>query len=150
MAQTTSDARAGNDVVKTVHETDDWALVVCDDGRVEALETADGRTKRWTTGDWAEAPSAVSYRYGKRIEGIIARYAHETRHERAPEEHGAALRSGIVEGLQCESVDADCKHCGEDATHVRVVTAPNNAETSLACDDHAQAGTYVTYYEMAE
>ena len=136
---------------ETVHSADEWRLVVRANGSVEAIETTSHGAKRWTTADDAQVPPRASYRYGKTIEGILARYAHETRFDRDPQtENGAALRDGIITALCDLSVSHPCDHAGCDgqAEYVCHVNAPTGPDTSLVCDDHATERTYVTFYAL--
>lgn len=136
---------------EAVHTTDEWAFVVRANGGVEArTHWPNGDPKTFTTAPTDEAPeSRATYRYGKAIEGVLARYAHETRFERGPEtEHGAALRNSIINALQSVTTDATCAKCEGRATHVRHTNAPTGPSTTLVCDDHATEGTYITLYAL--
>ena len=136
---------------ETVHAAGDWMLLVTAEGYVEAHEDKgpyEG-ARYFTTRSKAWAPRGADYRYGKTIEDVLARYTHETRFERETDEHGAALRDGIIDALQSVATDAMCSKCGERATHVRHVNAPTGPNTAIVCDDHASEGTYVTLYALA-
>ena len=135
---------------ETVHAVGDWMLLVTAEGYVEAREDSgpyEG-ARYFTTRSTVWAPRGADYRYGKSIEDVLARYTHETRFERDSDEHGAALRDGIIDALQTVATDPTCGECGEHATHVRHVNAPTGPKTAIACDDHATTGTYVTLYAL--
>ena len=146
--QPTSEADGTNH--ETVHSVGDWILLVTAEGYVEAREDNGpyNGARYFTTRSTAWAPRGADYRYGKSIEDVLARYAHETRFERDADEHGAALRDGIIDALQSVATDPTCGKCGERATHVRHVNAPTGPNTTIVCDDHATEGTYVTPYAL--
>jgi len=135
---------------ETVHTTVDWTLVVRADGRVEArTQWPNGDLKAFTTASTDEAPeSSATYRYGMSIEEVLARYAHETRFERDPNdsEHGAALRRGIIEAL-CTLTPTTFPD-GSDGQPVGVVhvNAPTGPSTSVVGEDGTDTGTYATFY----
>jgi hypothetical protein len=147
--QPTSEADASSR--ETVHATDEWTLLVRAEGAVEARTHWDnGDPRAFTTAPTNQAPDAsATYRYGKTVEGVLARYAHETRFERDTDEHGAALRRGIIDALQSVATDATCRKCGKRATHVRHVNAPTGPKTAIVCDEHATERTYVTNHPLA-
>ena len=135
---------------ETVHAADGWMLLVTAEGYVEAREDNgpyEG-ARYFTTRSTVWAPRGADYRYAKTIEDVLARYTHETRFERDGNEHGAALRDGIIDALQSVATDPTCSKCGEHATHVRHVNAPTGPNTAIVCDDHATEGTYVTLYTL--
>jgi hypothetical protein len=143
--------RPTSESAETVHTAGDWQLVVRGDGSVEAIETTRDGAKRWTTTDDDRVPPRASYRYGKTAEGILARYAHETRFERDPQtENGAALRRGIITALQGQCDGATCGKatCEARATYVTHTNAPTGVSTALVCDEHAHERTYVTLYAL--
>ena len=136
---------------ETVHTTGNWRLMVRTDGRVEAIEHTPDGAKQWTTTDNDRAPPRASYRYGKTIEGILARYAHETRFDRDPHtENGAALRDGIIDALQSVATNTVCgrRECDHCAAYVVHTNAPTGPTTALVCDDDATEGTYTTLYAL--
>jgi hypothetical protein len=136
---------------ETVHAASDWMLLVTAEGYVEAREDNepyDG-ARYFTTRSKAWAPRGADYRYDKTIEKVLARYTHETRFERDTDEHGAALRDGIIDALQSVATDPTCGKCGEHATHVRHINAPTGPKTAIVCDEHATEGTYVTNHPLA-
>ncbi|HET7325469.1 MAG TPA: hypothetical protein VFJ06_14170 [Halococcus sp.] len=134
---------------ETVHSVGDWQLTVRGDGSVEAIETTSNGQRRWSTADDDRVPLRASYRYGKTVEGVLARYAHETRFDRDPNtEHGATLRDGIITALQRQCDAATCARCEARATHVCHVNAPTGPNTSLVCGDHANERTYVTLHAL--
>ena len=143
--QPTSEADA-----ETVHTTDEWALVVRADGAVEArTHWPNGDSKAYTTAPTDQAPeSSATSRYGKTVEGVLARYAHETRFERDPNagEHGAALRRAIIEALQ--SVAPTTFPDGSDDQPVGVVhvNAPTGPSTHIVSEGGTDTGTYATFY----
>jgi hypothetical protein len=148
--QPTSEADATSH--ETVHAAGDWMLLVTAEGYVEAREDNgpyEG-ARYFTTRSEAWAPRGAVYRYGKTIEDVLARYARETRSKRDPDEHGAALRDGIIDALQSVATDATCgrSECSERATHVRHVNAPTGPKTAIVCDDHATGGSYVTSHSL--
>jgi hypothetical protein len=133
---------------ETVHSTDDWALTVLPTGSVEATKSPpDAGINHWATrGQWSN-PTGDGFKYDLSIEQLVARYAHETRFERDPNtEHGAALRDGIISGLQrqCDSR----AQCEVRAAYVVHTNAPTGPTTALVCDDHATEGTYATLYAL--
>lgn len=136
----------------TVHAAGEWMLLVTAEGYVEARE--DGGpyegARYFTTRSTVWAPRGADYRYGLSIEKVLARYAHETRFERDADEHGAALRDGIIEALQSVATDAMCGRgeCREQAGHVRYVNAPTGPKTAIVCDEHATSGHYVTLHAL--
>jgi hypothetical protein len=138
---------------ETVHSTDDWELTVLPTGSVEATKSPPGTgINHWATrGQWSD-PTGNGFQYELSIEQLLARYAHETRFERDPNEgeHGAALRNGIINALQSVATDATCTECEERATHIEQVNAPGNVRTGLLCHDHAEEmkGRYVTLYAL--
>jgi hypothetical protein len=147
--QPTSEADATSH--ETVHTAGNWMLLVTAEGYVEAREDNgpyEG-ARYFTTRSEAWAPRGAVYRYGKTIEKVLARYTHETRRERDADEHGAALRDGIIDALQSVATDPTCGKCSERATHVRHVNAPTGPNTAIVCDEHASEGTYVTLYALA-
>ena len=139
---------------KTVHTTDDWTLVVRADGRVEACtHWPNGDPKTYTTAPTTEAPEAsATYRYGKTIEGVLARYAHETRFERDPNdgEHGAALRRDIVDAL-CALAPTTFPD-GTDGQPVGVVfvNAPTGPSTHVVSESATDTGIYATFYPFED
>jgi hypothetical protein len=144
--QPTSEADASSR--ETVHTTGEWALAVRADGAVEARTYwPNGEPKAYTTAPTAEAPEAsATYRYGKSIEKVLARYAHETRFERETDEHGAALRRGIIDALQSVAPatfpgDTDCQSVG--VVHVNAPTGPS---TYIVSEGGTDTGTYATFY----
>lgn len=141
--QPTSEADA-----ETVHTTDDWALVVRADGRVEArTHWPNGDTKAYTTAPTDEAPeSSAAYRYGKTIEGVLTRYAHETRFDRDADEHGAALRRGIIDTLCALAPTTVPGDIGRQPVGVVHVNAPIGPSTSIVSEDNTDASTYATFY----
>ena len=144
-------ADAGGESGEIVHSAGNWRLVVCNTGSVEAIESTPDGAKRWTTTDNDRAPPRVSYRYGKTIEGILARYTHETRFKRNPNtENGAALRDRIIDALQSVATDALCgrSECDEHAAYIVHTNAPTGPTTALVCDDDATKGTYTTLYAL--
>jgi hypothetical protein len=137
--------------VETVHRTGGWLLSVREDGSVETHEMGVTRVAPYTTRDEWFGIEGENYRCGKTIEGILARYAHETRFDRDPNsEHGAALRRGIINALQSVATDATCgrSECDGDAAYVVHANAPTGPSTALACDDHATDGTYATLHAL--
>lgn len=151
-----SDASAANQQptseadTETVHTTGDWALIVRADGAVEArTHWPNGDPQTFTTAPTSEAPeSSATYRYGKSIEKVLARYAHETRFERDPNEgeHGAALRRGIIEAL-CTLAPATFPSDTEGRpVGVIHVNAPTGPSTTLVNEDASADGTYATFY----
>ena len=141
--QPTSDADG-----ETVHTTDDWALVVRADGAVEARTYwPNGDPKTFTTAPTSEAPEAsATYRYGRGIEGILARYAHETRFERDTHEHGAALRRGIIDALQSVAPTTLPGDTDRQPVGVVHVNAPTGPSTHLVSEDATDTHTYATFY----
>jgi hypothetical protein len=146
----TSEADSEN--VETVHRANGWRLTVRKDGSVETHEMGATRLSPVTTRDEWFGMERENYRCGKTIEGVISRYAHETRFDRDPNEgeHGAALRNGIINALQSVATDATCTECEERAAHVEQVNAPGNVRTRLLCQEHAEEmkGRYVTLYAL--
>jgi hypothetical protein len=146
--QPTSEADASSR--QTVHTTGEWALVVRADGAVEArTHWENGDSKTYTTAPTDEAPEAsATYRYGKTIEKVLARYAHETRFERDPNagEHGAALRRGIIDAL-CALAPTTFPG-GTDGQPVGVVfvNAPTGPSTYIVSEDGTDTSTYATFY----
>jgi hypothetical protein len=142
--QPTSEADA-----ETVHTAGDWALVVRADGRVEArTHWPNGDSKAYTTAPTDEAPKAsATYRYGKTIEKVLARYAHETRFERDPNagEHGAALRRGIIDAL-CALAPDTAPGTDRQPGGVVHVNAPTGPSTYIVSEDGTDTGTYATFY----
>ena len=137
---------------KTVHSAGDWMLLVTTEGYVEAREDKgpyEG-ARYFTTRSTVWAPRGADYRYGKTIEDVLARHTHETRFERDADEHGAALRDGIISALQSVATDATCgrSECSECATHVRHVNAPTGPKTAIVCAEHATEGSYVTSHSL--
>lgn len=151
-SESTGDHRPTRDAgVETVHTAAGWRLSVREDGSVEATTPVlyDG-VERWTTKEEWWAPKGETFRYGLSIERVLARYAHETRFDRDTDEHGAALRRGIIDALRSRTVDALCgrSSCDEHATHVIYTNAPTGPTTALVCDDHGHEGTYATLYAL--
>ena len=133
-----------------VHAVDGWALVVQPTGAVEArTHWSDGEPKVFTTAPATEAPRpGARHRYGLSIEQVLTRYAHETRFERELNngEHGAALRSGIIEAL-CEL--APSAFLGErEGRPIGVihVNAPTGPSTSIVTEDTSDRGNYATFH----
>jgi hypothetical protein len=137
---------------ETVHTTDEWTLVVQADGRVEArTHYPNGDSKTYTTAPTDQAPEAsATYRYGKTIEGVLARYAHETRFERDPNagEHGAALRDGIIEALQSVAPTTFPGDTDRQPVGVVHVNAPTGPSTHIVSEDGTDIGTYATFYSF--
>ena len=81
---------------------------------------------------------------------MLARYAHETRSERDADEHGAALRDGVISALKSIATDATCgrSKCNSCVPHVRHVNAPTGPKTAIVCGDHATGGRYVTNHPL--
>jgi hypothetical protein len=135
---------------ETVHTTDEWALVVRADGRVEArTHWPNGDPKTYTTAPTDQAPEAsATYRYGKTIEKVLARYAHETRFERDPNEgeHGAALRRGIIDALCALAPDTAPNGTDRQPVGVVHVNAPTGPSTYIVSEDGTNTGTYATFY----
>jgi hypothetical protein len=137
-----------------VHSAGDWMLLVTAEGYVEARE--DGGpyegARYFTTRSTVWAPRGADYRYGKSIEDVLARYTHETRFERDADEHGAALRHGIISALQSFTTDAMCgrSECDGCASHVRYVNAPTGPKTAIVCSEHATDGRYVTNHPLGD
>jgi hypothetical protein len=135
---------------QTVHTTDEWALVVRADGRVEArTHWPNGDPKTYTTAPTDQAPEAsATYRYGKTIEGVLARYAHETRFERDPNEgeHGAALRDGIIGALCTLAPTTFPDDTDRHPVGVVHVNAPTGPSTHIVSEDGTDTGTYATFY----
>ncbi|WP_435078564.1 hypothetical protein [Halococcus sp. AFM35] len=150
--QPTSEADAKSH--ETVHTTDDWALVVRADGRVEACtHWPNGDPKTYTTAPTTEAPEAsATYRYGKTIEGVLARYAHETRFERDPNdgEHGAALRRGIIDALCALAPTTFPDGTDGQPVGVVVVNAPTGPSTHVVSESATDTGTYATFYPFGD
>jgi hypothetical protein len=146
--QPTSEADASSR--ETVHTTDDWALVVRADGAVEArTHWPNGDLRAFTTAPTAEAPDAsATYRYGKSIEKVLARYTHETRFERDPNagEHGAALRAGIIDALQSVAPTTFPDDTDRQPVGVVHVNAPTGPSTYIVSEDGTDTGTYATFY----
>ena len=138
----------GSGSIETVHRANGWRLTVRKDGSVETHEMGATRSSPFTTRDEWFGMESENYRCGKTIEGVLARYAHETRLDRDPEEHGAALRRRIIDALQSVATDATCGKCDHRATHVTHTNAPTGPTTALVCDDHANERTYVTLYGL--
>ena len=136
---------------RIVHESGDWTLAVTRNGCVTAGGVAEdyGRTPGVTTRGESWAPKGRTHNYGKSIEQVLARYAHETRFDRVPSkgEHGAALRRGIIAAL-CElapeSVPNDTS--ADPLTGVIHVNAPTGPSTHLASEDTTRTGGYATFY----
>ena len=148
--QSTSEADAKSH--ETVHAAGDWMLLVTAEGYVEAREDKgpyEG-ARYFTTRSTVWAPRGADYRYGKTIEDVLARYTHETRFKRGREEHGAALRDGIISALQSVATDATCgrSECDGCVPHVRHVNAPTGPKTAIVCGEHATAGSYVTNHPL--
>ena len=135
---------------ETVHSAGEWRLVVRADGAVEArTHWPNGDPKTFTTAPEQEAPEpSATYRYGKNIEKVLARYAHETRFERDLNagEHGGALRRGIIEAV-C-TVAPTTFPDGSDGQPVGIVfvNAPTGPSTSIVSEDASTTGTYATFY----
>jgi hypothetical protein len=134
---------------ETVHSVNDWRLVVRADGRVEArTHWPNGDPKTFTTAPTDEAPEpSATYRYGKTIEGVLARYAHETRFERDPNEgeHGAALRRDIIDAL-CTLAPETAPGTDRQPVGVVHVNAPTGPSTHIVSEDGTDTGTYATFY----
>jgi hypothetical protein len=148
--QSTSEADAKSH--ETVHSAGDWMLLVTAEGYVEAREDKgpyEG-ARYFTTRSTVWAPRGADYRYGKTIEKVLARYTHETRFERDADEHGAALRDGIINALQSVATDATCgrSECDDCVPHVRHVNAPTGPKTAIVCAEQATGGRYVTNHPL--
>ncbi len=145
-------SEADSESVETVHRANGWRLSVRKDGSVETHEFGATCSPPYTTRDEWFGMEGEHYRCGKTIEGVLARYAHETRFERDPNEgeHGAALRNGIIDALQSVATDATCgrTECDHHAGYVVHTNAPTGPNTSLMCGDHANERTYVTLYAL--
>lgn len=133
-----------------VHAVAGWALVVRADGAVEArTHWENGDPKVFTTAPEHEAPDAsATYRYGKTIEGVLARYTHETRFDRDlnDRENGAAFRKGIIEAL-CELAPSEFLGDSERRpVGVVHVNAPTSPLTTIVSEDGSAAGTYATFH----
>ena len=133
-----------------VHAVGGWALVVRADGAVGARTHWDnGDPKVFTTAPDREAPDAsATYRYGKTIEGVLARYTHETRFDRDlnDRENGAAFRRGIIEAL-CEL--APTEFLGDSERRpvgVVHVNAPTGPSTHIVSENGSDVGTYATFH----
>jgi hypothetical protein len=139
-------------VVETVHTVGDWRLSVRGDGSVEAHKYDATDIAPYTTRDEWFGLEGEWYRCGKTIENVLARYCHETRFERDPnDENGAALRNGIISALQSVATDATCETCDGVATHICHVNSPTGPYTSLTCDrcvDPDSGRTYATYHKL--
>jgi hypothetical protein len=133
---------------ETIHTTGDWALVVRADGAVEArTHWPNGEPKTFTTAPASEAPEAsATYRYGRGIEGILARYVHETRFERDTHEHGAALRRDIIDALQSHAPTTFPGDTDRQPVGVVHVNAPTGPSTYIVSEDGADTRTYATFY----
>jgi hypothetical protein len=144
--QPTSEADASSR--ETVHTTDDWALVVRADGAVEArTHYPNGDPETYTTAPTDHAPDAsATYRYGKSIEKVLARYAHETRFERETDEHGAALRDGIIDALQSVAPTTFPDDTDRQPVGVVHVNAPTGPSTYIVSEGGTDTGTYATFY----
>ncbi|GAA0464516.1 hypothetical protein MUK72_19380 (plasmid) [Halococcus dombrowskii] len=137
---------------ETVHSAGDWMLLVTAEGYVEAREDKgpyEG-ARYFTTRSTMWAPRGGDYRYGKSIEDVLARYTHETCFERDADEHGAALRDGIISALQSIATDAVCdrRECDSCVPHVRHVNAPTGPKTAIVCGEHATDERYVTNHPL--
>jgi hypothetical protein len=144
--QPTSEADASSH--ETVHSVGDWMLLVTAEGYVEAREDNgpyEG-ARYFTTRSKAWAPRGADYRYGKSIEKVLARYAHETRFERETDEHGAALRDGIIDALQSVAPTTFPNDTDRQPVGVIHVNAPTGPSTYIVSEDGADAGTYATFY----
>ena len=152
MSATTQESGESTAESIEVHAAGDWTLVVRPDGAVEARTHWDsGEPKKFTTASAAEAPvSAATYRYGKSIEKVLARYVHETRFDRDAEEHGAALRNGIIEALCALAPTTSPGGTSDRLTGVIHVNAPTGPSTYLVGEDASAAGTYATFYPFAD
>ncbi|EMA56032.1 hypothetical protein [Halococcus thailandensis] len=145
-------SEADNTSHEIVHSAGDWMLLVTAEGYVEARE--DGGpyegARYFTTRSEVWAPRGADYRYGKSIEDVLARYTHETRFERDADEHGAALRRGIISTLQSFATDVVCdqRECDGCVPHVRHVNAPTGPETAIVCGESATDGRYVTNHPL--
>jgi hypothetical protein len=137
---------------ETVHTTDEWALLVRADGAVEArTRWPNGDPKTYTTASTAEAPDAsATYRYDKTIEGVLARYAHETRFERDTHEHGAALRRGIIDALQSVAPTTFPDDTERQPVGVVHVNAPTGPSTHIVSEAGTDTGTYATFYPFED
>ena len=146
--QPTSEADAKS--YETVHTTGEWALVVRADGAVEArTHWPNGDLRAFTTAPTTEAPdSSATYRYGKSIEKVLARYAHETRFERDPNagEHGATLRRGIIDALCALAPTTLPGDTDRQPVGVVHVNAPTGPSTHIVSDHNTDTGTYATFY----
>ena len=149
MSAATGEADSGREQCAEVHAAAGWSLVVRANGTVEACTHWDnGESKVFTTAPTDEAPdSSATYRYGKSIEKVLARYAHETRFERDPNEgeHGAALRNGIIEALCALAPTTFPGGDGQPAGVVHV-NAPTGPSTSIVSEYGAGTGGYATFY----
>jgi hypothetical protein len=135
---------------ETVHSVGDWALVVRTDGRVEArTHWPNGDQRTFTTAPVEQAPEpSATYRYGKSIEKVLARYTHETRFDRDLNEgeNGATFRRGIIEAL-CEFAPTEFPGDTEGRpVGVIHVNAPTGPSTTLVNEDASADGTYATFY----
>ena len=144
-----SNDRAANETTE-IHAVGGWALVVQADGAVEArTHWENGDPKVFTTAPEHEAPDAsATYRYGKTIEGVLARYTHETRFDRDlnDRENGAAFRRGIIETL-CELAPTEFPGGGEGRpVGVVHVNAPTGPSTTIVSEDGSAAGKYATFH----
>lgn len=134
------------DRVSVVHSTGGWRLAVRENGAVEAESEPYDGTKRWTTKEYdSSVPPRSEYRYGKSIEKIIARYAHETRFERDPEEHGGALRRGIIEAL-CTLAPTTFPDSDNQPVGVVYINAPTGPSTHIVSEDYTDTATYATFH----
>jgi hypothetical protein len=140
-----------NSEAEEVHAVGDWALVVRPDGAVEARTHWDnGDLRAFTTAPTDEAPdSSATYRYGKSIEKVLARYAHETRFDRDAGEHGAALRNSIIEALCATAPETFLGSAEGQPVGVVHVNAPTGPSTHIVGESGAGTGMYATFYPFA-
>jgi hypothetical protein len=139
---------------ETVHTAGDWMLLVTSEGYVEAREDKgpyEG-ARYFTTRSKTWAPRGADYRYGKSIEKVLARYAHETRFERDPNdgEHGAALRRGIINALQSVAPTTFPGDTDRQPVGVVHVNAPTGPSTYIVSEDGTDTGTYATFYSFED
>jgi|GEM_PF-6713064 hypothetical protein len=141
-------SEADSESRETVHTTDDWALVVRADGAVEArTHWPNGDPKTFTTApDHAAPESSATYRYGKSIESVLARYVHETRFDRDTHEHGGALRDGIITALQSIAPTTFPGESDSQPVGVVHVNAPTGPSTTIVSEDATHTGTYATFH----
>jgi hypothetical protein len=148
--QPTSEADATSH--ETVHSAGDWMLLVTAEGYVEAREDNgpyEG-ARYFTTRSTVWAPRGADYRYGKSIEDVLARYVHETRFERDTDEHGAALRRGIINALQSVAPTTFPGDTDRQPVGVVHVNAPTGPSTYIVSEDGTDTGTYATFYPFED